>query len=118
MGALNGGGVNRVVRDRFRQRGPSRSPAVCRLIVTIQAHLGVDRQGDLKMGGDASMAEPPTGADAGMGDNLVAPANDRAEDDRVREGAYLIWVDEGRPHGRELDHWLQAKWEIEGEPKP
>jgi Protein of unknown function (DUF2934) len=71
------------------------------------------------MGEDASMAEPPSGADAGVpGDNSVAPASDRVKDNRVRERAYLIWVDEGRPQGRELDHWLRAKWEIEGEPKP
>ena len=49
------------------------------------------------------MAELPSGADAGMpGDNSVAPANDRAKEDRVRERAYLIWVDEGGPQGREL----------------
>jgi hypothetical protein len=29
----------------------------------------------------------------------------------------LIWVDEGHPHGRELDHWLRAKWELEHEPR-
>ena len=36
-------------------------------------------------------------------------------DGRIRQRAYLIWVDEGRPHGRELDHWLRAKWEVEQE---
>ena len=51
-------------------------------------------------------------------DNSVGPASDRVKDDRVRERAYLIWVDEGSPQGRELDHWLRAKWEIESEPKP
>jgi hypothetical protein len=72
-----------------------------------------------KMGGDASMAESPSGAGAGVpGDNSVAPASDRVKEDRVRKRAYLIWVDEGGPQGRELDHWLRAKWEIEGEPKP
>jgi Protein of unknown function (DUF2934) len=49
------------------------------------------------------MAEPPSGADAGVpGDNSVAPASDRVKDGRIRERAYLIWVDEGGPHGREL----------------
>ena len=38
-------------------------------------------------------------------------------DDQIRERAYLIWVDEGRPSGRELDHWLRAKWELGREPK-
>jgi hypothetical protein len=38
------------------------------------------------------------------------------KDDRIRERAYQIWIDEGQPHGRELDHWLRAKWEVEGAP--
>lgn len=33
-------------------------------------------------------------------------------DDAVRFRAYLIWEREGRPHGRHLDHWLQAHWEL------
>ncbi|MGC2786419.1 MAG: DUF2934 domain-containing protein [Roseiarcus sp.] len=27
-------------------------------------------------------------------------------------------MDEGHPHGRELDHWLRATWEVEGAPEP
>jgi hypothetical protein len=38
--------------------------------------------------------------------------------DHIRERAYHIWVDEGQPHGRELDHWLRARWEVEGAPNP
>ena len=65
-------------------------------------------------------SEPPSGADPGVpGDIPVAAAgNDGVKDDRIRERAYLIWVDEGSPHGRDLDHWLRAKWELDGEPKP
>jgi hypothetical protein len=37
------------------------------------------------------------------------------KDSEIRERAYLIWVNEGRPHGRELDHWLRAEWELEQE---
>lgn len=33
----------------------------------------------------------------------------------IRDRAYLIWEREGRPHGRHLDHWLQAHWELLGE---
>jgi Protein of unknown function (DUF2934) len=40
------------------------------------------------------------------------------KDDQIRERAYQIWVDEGHPDGRELDHWLRAKWEIENSPDP
>jgi hypothetical protein len=61
--------------------------------------------------------EPPSEADAGVaGDIPVAAGSDGVKDDQVREPAYLIWVDDGRPHGRELDHWLRAKWELEREP--
>jgi len=30
---------------------------------------------------------------------------------RIRTRAYSIWEAEGRPHGRDLDHWLQAEME-------
>lgn len=29
----------------------------------------------------------------------------------VRERAYQLWVQEGRPHGRDVAHWLQAEKE-------
>ncbi len=31
----------------------------------------------------------------------------------VRERAYAIWEEEGRPHGRDLDHWHRAAAEID-----
>ena len=36
-------------------------------------------------------------------------------DDAIRDRAYLIWEREGRPPGRDRDHWLQAAWELAGE---
>jgi Protein of unknown function (DUF2934) len=30
----------------------------------------------------------------------------------IRERAYAIWDDEGRPDGKDLDHWLRAEAEI------
>ncbi|MEE8272201.1 MAG: DUF2934 domain-containing protein [Alphaproteobacteria bacterium] len=33
----------------------------------------------------------------------------------IRDRAYHIWEREGRPQGRERDHWLQAAWELRGE---
>jgi hypothetical protein len=36
-------------------------------------------------------------------------------DARTRERAYAIWESEGRPHGRALDHWLQAEAELAAE---
>jgi hypothetical protein len=34
---------------------------------------------------------------------------------RVRERAYAIWEREGRPQGREAEHWLEAEREIAAE---
>lgn len=31
---------------------------------------------------------------------------------RIRERAYQIWEDEGHPHGRDQDHWRQARNEL------
>ncbi|MFT3973992.1 MAG: DUF2934 domain-containing protein [Amaricoccus sp.] len=33
----------------------------------------------------------------------------------VQGRAYSIWEDEGRPEGRDLEHWLQAERETAGE---
>ena len=32
--------------------------------------------------------------------------------DQIRSRAYEIWEAEGRPHGRDLTHWLQAEAEL------
>jgi hypothetical protein len=36
---------------------------------------------------------------------MTTPSIDEAT---IRETAYLIWLDEGRPEGRDRDHWLRA----------
>jgi Protein of unknown function (DUF2934) len=33
----------------------------------------------------------------------------------IRERAYGIWIEEGRPHGRDLAHWQRAHQELERE---
>ncbi|MGE0373644.1 MAG: DUF2934 domain-containing protein [Gammaproteobacteria bacterium] len=35
---------------------------------------------------------------------------------RTRERAYQIWEREGRPAGREIEHWLQAEQELNESP--
>jgi hypothetical protein len=50
--------------------------------------------------------EPEVVAAIASGDGQIA--NERA----VRERAYAIWEEEGRPEGRHLDHWLRAEAEI------
>ena len=33
-------------------------------------------------------------------------------EDRIKQRAYEIWEQEGRPHGEDLKHWLQAFKEL------
>jgi hypothetical protein len=33
----------------------------------------------------------------------------RSNEEQVRELAYQIWETEGRPEGREQDHWVRAE---------
>lgn len=34
---------------------------------------------------------------------------------QIEERAYAIWESEGKPHGRDVEHWLRAKAEAEAE---
>lgn len=34
-------------------------------------------------------------------------------EDHIRTRAHAIWESEGRPHGRDADHWLRARQELE-----
>jgi hypothetical protein len=43
----------------------------------------------------------------------AAPTPDREQ--LLRERAYAIWEREGRPHGRDRDHWFAAERELFGE---
>jgi DUF2934 family protein len=36
-------------------------------------------------------------------------------DGRIRQRAYEIWEREGRPHGRDREHWRQAEAELAAE---
>ena len=35
------------------------------------------------------------------------------EERAIRERAYFLWVNEGRPEGRALDHWERARGEMQ-----
>jgi hypothetical protein len=37
-------------------------------------------------------------------------------EDSIRQRAHRIWEDEGRPEGRDREHWDQAAREVDGEP--
>jgi hypothetical protein len=36
-------------------------------------------------------------------------------EERIRERAYQIWEREGKPHGRDAEHWQQAASEVDAE---
>ncbi len=36
----------------------------------------------------------------------------------IRARAHEIWIEEGKPEGRALAHWLRACWELEKAPDP
>ncbi len=42
-------------------------------------------------------------------------------EDRIRERAYLLWIEEGQPQGKSAEHWEKARellaLETEGDPK-
>ncbi len=62
--------------------------------------------------------EPLVELDLGAHGDLPIEKDLGTKDGQIRERAYHIWVDEGQPEGRELDHWLRAKSEVEGAPEP
>ena len=37
-----------------------------------------------------------------------------AKEDKIKEHAYTIWEQEGRPHGRHEDHWRKAEKKLAG----
>lgn len=39
-------------------------------------------------------------------------ASNGEKEQRIRERAYQIWLDEGQPEGRDKDHWHQAETQI------
>lgn len=39
-------------------------------------------------------------------------AHDQELEQRIRERAYKIWLDEGCPHGKDKEHWELAKFAI------
>lgn len=39
-------------------------------------------------------------------------------EEAIRQRSYEVWQREGRPEGKALEHWLQAKAELEREAQP
>ncbi len=45
-------------------------------------------------------------------ENPVQSSKRNGQDREIAMEAYYIWEKEGRPHGRELDHWLSAEHKV------
>lgn len=59
----------------------------------------------------AAEEAPPTEPSA-----AVAPGRDPSElNERIKRRAYELWEEEGRPSGREEEHWRRAEQEIAAE---
>ena len=39
-------------------------------------------------------------------------ASNGEKEQRIRERAYQIWLDQGQPEGRDKEHWHQAETQI------
>ncbi len=62
------------------------------------------------------MSEEPNAHEPGHHDHhAVDRYKHEPEDHAIRERAYAIWVAEGMPEGREVDHWMRARQELEHE---
>lgn len=44
--------------------------------------------------------------------NAGFPAKEIATHEEIAAAAYSIWEQEGRPEGRDVEHWLQAELQI------
>jgi DNA-binding CsgD family transcriptional regulator len=44
------------------------------------------------------------------------PMADDEREQRVRQRAYFIWVQDGKPHGHDEEHWLLAEAEEKAQP--
>ena len=42
----------------------------------------------------------------------ISPQKNPPTKDEIAFCAYLLWEKEGRPHGRDLVHWLQAEEQL------
>jgi hypothetical protein len=58
--------------------------------------------------------KPPSETTIWQQDSRSTPqtAPDRTREQRIKERAFWIWLEEGKPQGREAEHWRRAEAEI------
>jgi hypothetical protein len=65
-------------------------------------------------GGKAKSSKKTASAASANGSPAIKLAG-RLDERLIRERAYGIWIEEGRPHGRDLAHWQRARHELQRE---
>src|SRR5271166_5034002 len=90
--------------DALSQAGPDGPPTVAQL--SSNAHnLTATIGGNAERTGGTSMAHEP-GAHEPTHHQHQPEGHGREPDEHaIRERAYAIWVEEGKPEGRGVDHW-------------
>jgi hypothetical protein len=48
----------------------------------------------------------------------MSPTHSKPNDESIRERAYHLWEQDGRPHGRDVEYWEQARALVETGAKP
>jgi Protein of unknown function (DUF2934) len=61
--------------------------------------------------GKSSKKTAPASSDRSPAIELLS----QPDEHRIRERAHSIWIEEGRPHGRDLVHWQRAHHELQHE---
>ncbi|MBB4064846.1 DUF2934 domain-containing protein [Gellertiella hungarica] len=51
-------------------------------------------------------------------DNSNTRYSDTDREERIRERAYSLWIEQGQPEGRDLEHWMEAERNVGGEEAP
>lgn len=51
-------------------------------------------------------------------DTAAYSGDETDRDARIRERAYALWLEQGQPEGRDLEHWMAAEESIGGAEAP
>jgi len=59
------------------------------------------------------MSDEPDGKTSAQAPSGGLPRQRKPDEDQIRARAHQIWIEEGKPDGRDKEHWLRARWELE-----
>jgi predicted RNA polymerase sigma factor len=82
-------------------------PIAERRLEDVEENLSMAKEAPSKASAHVPDPAPPDNPAA-----AVEQHGDEPAEDRIRERAHQIWVEEGKPEGRSMDHWLRAHWEL------